>query len=342
MRCLVGVRPLEDGSQSQLAAKLLDGAPTVPLPIVPSHPHSNNNRVEAGAYGTVNAAAAGAGAKDQTGWNISINVVPPLGWIGVGGGERAGAGVTLGSWWVVLVGMICGLVGWITWNGKKGLKGGDGQVVEKVAIDGEGTMGGEVPTATETVPAKLVSEPSTSSLGAPVPAAIELPSPERGPLPITPQTPSTPAPARPAPPPPSVQKQLPPLPTSEPIATPAVDVALDDGGDEDSDKEGDAQGITPGRRKNTRRRRGKKKKKDVSIDVDGEEGGEQVEGAGSGSANGDAVQRQGQAEVKPSTSAGTPTLVVPATPAPSVSPSLIVSDTVLGGHRSLQLFFFSY
>jgi serine/threonine-protein kinase/endoribonuclease IRE1 len=104
-----------------------------------------------------------------------------------------------------------------------------------------------------------------------------------------------------------------------------------DDGDE-SEGEGDAP-VTPGKRKARRGKRGKKKKTGTGTGVGvglhgGEEGGEGEDGVGSGSGSGSGgnggTNGAPAAEETPSLVVNSPRLPVPATP------SLIVSDTILG------------
>jgi serine/threonine-protein kinase/endoribonuclease IRE1 len=281
-RCLVGVRPLEDGDgHESRMRRLLDG-PAGRLPIPPL-PEVEGELVNGSGKGS---GGIGRQIGDRDRW-----------------GTLRGGGVV--SWWeaVVVTIVFCVVSLWFALRRVRGRsRSGKKTLVLPAEEERKEDVG-------------LLDPQAESSAGTGVSAGLVSPIPEADAE--TSRTPRS-----------SLHTPKQSESQSNGNATPIL--LADDG--EDSEGEGDAP-VTPGKRKARRGKRGKKKKTGLVLPEGGEDGGMGSANGGSGSggnANGVPVA-DGLPETPPVSS-----LVVNSARLPvPTTPSLIVSDTILGKHLYL-------
>ena len=293
-RCYVGVRELES---SQLS-RLLDGAPTVPLP-----PYYNQNSASSAPVGG------------------NASVMPPVGAIDGGQASSSAPGYlgfqTLLAAVVTLSALFAGTF-WAIRRKKIPSK----QPIQKGLALPENTHLEQNGHAADTTPE--ISEASVQEAVKPsleqAPLVVSSPSLEA--LSSEDDRSSTPRPRK--------------VSFKADIVRPAsragqtADEGVGDGEGEESEGEGEGDaGATAGKKKAPRRKRGKKKKASaLPLNGSDEAGAEEKDGDSPGETNENVVH-----VVSPSAIVVPP----PASPTPVV-PSLIVSDTILGKNSPLHSF----
>ena len=297
-RCLTGKRPLD---ASSLNSRQLPGVPSVELP----------PEIDLAPGDVVDAADTLPDIPDTT--NNLSTAIPSWTSVASAIGENFKMSAALGT---VLLAMIFGP----TWLFRDKLP------LNKL-YPWTARLTPEIQSAS--IPSSITSQPAAMEAS---PAPPLVPDGEGHDMTIPPPlssdvgtSPSTPTPVSPVP-----VAQLPDSPTVSKENLPGVPTVDDI---EESEREGDAADATPRKRKIHRRRRGKKGKGNNATTagaVDDTEGEKDAEGVAVSKEDGGV----GVVEDKPKRS-GSATLIVQSTSQPN-APSLVVSDTVLGGFDYLH------
>ncbi|KAI0058346.1 kinase-like protein [Artomyces pyxidatus] len=299
-RCSTGVRQLRADSRSRLA-RLLDGVPQVLPP-----PSTNTNQLYADAEAEDATLRVGGNRSILHSWPWMIAGQQPH---QIGEAPLADHPVAL----AVLTSIFAGLMLWVV--GRKALGSSRRDAGTPAAVTAA------VPDSDAIVVSTTIQEPIPVIVDVPLIADLDTSDKSHLDVPASPPpVAQTPTQAEPTP-----QLQPRALPEIVTVDSPPVQESSDpseEAGDDESEKEGDAAAV-PGKRKTARRRRGKKKRggqKDAAADegdVDEPEKWEVVDAGGDSA--GQNVVAAGSSNI----------LIVPPTPTPT-TPSLIVSDTILG------------